>query len=80
MANLPVLCMFAGRNNVFIWATGWPYATFNLFHRHIGRIITLEAIAHSVSYTVLYLHYDEGCKLNDERFFSSPFLFFTTRF
>lgn len=47
--------MFAGRNNMFIWATGWQFSTFNFFHRHIGRIVFIEALIHSIGYTVLYL-------------------------
>jgi hypothetical protein len=53
-ANLPLLWMFSGRNNIFLWATGWDYATFNVFHRHIARVATLEAIVHSIAYTVMY--------------------------
>jgi ferric reductase like protein len=46
--------MFSGRNNIFIWLTGWEFSVFNLFHRHIARVATLQAIIHSVSYTVFY--------------------------
>ncbi|KAL7786013.1 ferric reductase like transmembrane component domain-containing protein [Trichoderma afarasin] len=53
-ANLPLMWMFSGRNNIFIWLTGWSFSTFNLFHRHIARIATLQAIIHSVGYTVFY--------------------------
>ncbi|KAK2754252.1 hypothetical protein FQN54_007131 [Arachnomyces sp. PD_36] len=52
-ANLPLLWLFGGRNNVFVWATGWSYSTFNLFHRGIARIATIQAIAHSIGYTIL---------------------------
>ncbi|ELR05479.1 hypothetical protein VC83_07147 [Pseudogymnoascus destructans] len=52
-ANLPVLWMFSGRNNVFLWATGWSFSTFNIFHRHIARIATIQAIVHSVAYSIL---------------------------
>lgn len=52
-ANLPILWLFSGRNNVFLWATGWEYGTFNLFHRHVARVATVEAIVHSVAWTVL---------------------------
>jgi len=52
-ANLPILWMLSGRNNIFQWLTGWNFATFNLFHRHVARITTIEAIVHSVAYTVL---------------------------
>lgn len=53
-ANLPILWMFSGRNNIFIWLTGWEFSVFNLFHRHIARVATLQAIIHSVAYTVFY--------------------------
>lgn len=52
-ANLPVLWAFSGRNNIFIWLTGWNYGTFNIFHRHIARIATIQAIVHSAAYTAL---------------------------
>ncbi|KAJ5666584.1 hypothetical protein N7462_010993 [Penicillium macrosclerotiorum] len=42
-ANLPLLWLLGGRNNILIWATGWSFATFNTFHRHVARIATLQA-------------------------------------
>ncbi|PKK49623.1 hypothetical protein CI102_9866 [Trichoderma harzianum] len=59
-ANLPLMWMFSGRNNIFIWLTGWSFSTFNLFHRHIARIATLQAIIHSVGYTVFYFEIEGG--------------------
>ncbi|KAE8374347.1 ferric reductase like transmembrane component-domain-containing protein [Aspergillus bertholletiae] len=56
-ACLPWLWIFAGRNNIFIWATGWDFQTFNLFHRHLARVSIIFAIIHSISYTVKYLAY-----------------------
>ncbi|KAL7897248.1 ferric reductase like transmembrane component domain-containing protein [Trichoderma sp. SZMC 28014] len=53
-SNLPLMWMFSGRNNIFIWLTGWQFSTFNLFHRHIARIATLQAIFHSIAYTAFY--------------------------
>ncbi|EFW99861.1 serine/threonine-protein kinase [Grosmannia clavigera kw1407] len=58
--NLPLLWMFSGRNNVFLWLTGWSFTTFNLFHRHIARIATVQAIIHSIAYTVIYCAPDGG--------------------
>ena len=52
--NLPLLWLFAGRNNILLWITGWSYHTTNLMHRWAARVTTLEAIVHSVGYTVLY--------------------------
>ena len=54
-ANLPLLWVLGGRNNIFMWATGWSFATSNLFHRHIARVATVQGVAHSVLYTVIYI-------------------------
>lgn len=51
-ANLPLLWLFAGRNDLLLWLTGWSFSTFNLFHRYVARVATAEAIAHSFGYTV----------------------------
>lgn len=40
------------RNNVAIWLTGWDFGTYNSFHRWTARIATVEAIIHSVGYTI----------------------------
>jgi hypothetical protein len=50
--NFPLLWVFAARNDVFMWLTGWSFATFNVFHKWLARIITVQAILHSVGYTV----------------------------
>jgi ferric-chelate reductase len=54
-ANFPLLFLFGGRNNILIWATGWRFATFSVFHRHVARIATLQAVAHSILYLVIYI-------------------------
>lgn len=54
-ANLPLIWLFAGRNNVFIWATGWSFARFNIFHRHVAWIATTQAVIHTLSYFALFL-------------------------
>ncbi|OAX80170.1 hypothetical protein ACJ72_05504 [Emergomyces africanus] len=54
-ANLSLLWLFGSRNNPFLWATGWSFSTFNLFHRAIARVATIQAIIHSIGYTVLTL-------------------------
>ncbi|KAJ5772635.1 hypothetical protein N7520_003164 [Penicillium odoratum] len=53
-ANLPLLWLFGGRNNILIWATGWSFATYNIFHRHVARVATLQALAHATLYLVIY--------------------------
>ncbi|KAJ5131567.1 uncharacterized protein N7515_007606 [Penicillium bovifimosum] len=54
-ANLPLVWLFGGRNNIFLWATGWSFASFNIFHRHVARIATVQAVVHSILYLVMFL-------------------------
>lgn len=49
-ANLPLLILYAGRNNVLLWITNWSQSTFLLLHRWIGFICMLEAVIHSAVY------------------------------
>lgn len=51
--NFPILWLFGMRNNLAMWLTGWDYGTFTNFHRWVARISTLQAVIHSVGYTVL---------------------------
>lgn len=53
VACLPWVWLFAGRNNIFIWLTGWSFGTFNVFHRHLSRLTVLFAIVHSIAHTVV---------------------------
>ncbi|KAL4955189.1 ferric reductase like transmembrane component-domain-containing protein [Aspergillus filifer] len=53
-ANLPLLWLFAGRNNICVWATGWNFATFNVFHRHVAWIATIQAVIHTALYLILF--------------------------
>ncbi|KAG5982147.1 hypothetical protein E4U55_002253 [Claviceps digitariae] len=57
-ANFPIIWLFGMRNNAAIWLTGWDFGTCNNFHRWIARIATLQAVVHSVGYTVLA--FEEG--------------------
>ncbi|KAL1297967.1 hypothetical protein AAFC00_006475 [Neodothiora populina] len=53
LSNLPILWLFAGRNNILLWVTGWEFQTFNIFHRHVARVTILLIIGHAASYTHL---------------------------
>lgn len=55
VANMPLLWLFAGRNDIFLWLTGWNFGTFNIFHRYVARIVTTEAIVHGIGYTGVIL-------------------------
>jgi len=54
-ANFPLLWLFGGRNNILMWATGWSFATFNIYHRHVARVATLQGVVHSLLYVVIYI-------------------------
>ncbi|KAH7333180.1 ferric-chelate reductase [Rhexocercosporidium sp. MPI-PUGE-AT-0058] len=54
-ANLPLIWAFGIRNNTLLWLTGWDFATYNNFHRWVARVSTIEAVLHSVAYTVMIL-------------------------
>ena len=45
--NMLPLFLFAARNNPFIPLLGISFDTFNLFHRWIGRVVVVEALAHT---------------------------------
>jgi hypothetical protein len=47
-ANLPLLILYAGRNNVLLWVTNWSHSTFLLLHRYVAWICTLQAVVHSI--------------------------------
>ena len=53
-ANLPLLLLFAGRNNILLWLTNWSHSTFLLLHRWVAVICTLQACLHSAMYLQVY--------------------------
>ncbi|OAA58254.1 ferric-chelate reductase [Cordyceps fumosorosea ARSEF 2679] len=53
--NFPLIWLFGMRNNFALWLTGWDFGTYNSFHRWTARVATVQAIVHSVGYTVLLL-------------------------
>ncbi|BAE62586.1 ferric reductase transmembrane component 4 precursor [Aspergillus flavus] len=57
-ACLPFLWLFAGRNNIFLWATNFSVQSFNIFHRHVAWACTILAIVHSINYSVVFAYYD----------------------
>ncbi|KAL8764708.1 MAG: hypothetical protein Q9209_007919 [Squamulea sp. 1 TL-2023] len=54
-ANIALLFLYAGRNNVLLWLTNWSHGTFLLLHRWVAWIATLQAVLHSVIYLHIYL-------------------------
>lgn len=65
--NFPALFLFAGRNNMMIWATGWSFDTFNVYHRWVARGMVAHSFIHAVCYSIdsVLLHeYEENFKDN----------------
>lgn len=55
-ANIPLLFLYAGRNNVLLWLTNWSHGTFLLLHRWVAWIATIQAVLHSAIYLEIYVH------------------------
>ena len=58
VANLPLLYLFAAKNQPIKYLTGRSYESLNIFHRRLGEIMCLLALLHSagmlgVWYTIL---------------------------
>lgn len=53
-ANIPLLFLYSGRNNVLLWLTNWSHSTFLLLHRWVAAICTIEACLHSAIYLQIY--------------------------
>ena len=55
LANFPLVWLFGMRNDVLIWITGWGFGTYNAFHRWVARVATVQAVVHSLGYTLMIL-------------------------
>ncbi|KAK4145927.1 fcd1ed96-f99e-4d28-9e70-49d2afc1fed5 [Dichotomopilus funicola] len=54
LVNMSIAILFAGRNNVLMAFTGWSQTTFMVLHRWIARVAAVQAVVHSIAYTVAY--------------------------
>lgn len=62
LGKIPLLILFAGRNNFLLYITGWSYCTFLHFHKVIATWMFIDALIHSVAYTIDVLgYYVEEC-------------------
>lgn len=50
---MPLVFLFASRNNFLQWLTGWNYSTFVTYHRHIARVMFILIALHSILFTIL---------------------------
>lgn len=54
LVNMSISILFAGRNNLLIALTGWSQTTFLTLHRWTARVATVQAVVHSIAYTLAY--------------------------
>ncbi|KAF8848120.1 hypothetical protein BDZ45DRAFT_681442 [Acephala macrosclerotiorum] len=54
LVNMSIAILFAGRNNLLINVTGWSQTAFLTLHRWAARVAALQAVVHSIAYTVAY--------------------------
>lgn len=47
--QIPLFTLYALRNNVCQWLTGWNYTVFNTYHRAIARVAYLQLIVHAIT-------------------------------
>ena len=73
LVNMVPLIILAGRNSPFIPLLRISFDTYNLFHRWIGRVVALEAFAHTFAW--IWNEYDAaGAKGISQHLKESPFL------
>ena len=50
----PLVVLFAGRNNILLYLTNWPHATFILLHRWVARLFGLQVLVHALLELAIY--------------------------
>lgn len=51
---------------MMIWATGWSFDTFNVYHRWVARGMIAHIFIHPVSYSIIFVilrEYEEDFKV-----------------
>ena len=48
---MPLVFLYAGRNNFLQWLVGWNYSTFMAYHRHTARVMFALVVVHAVTFT-----------------------------
>ncbi|KAK6002962.1 hypothetical protein QM012_000807 [Aureobasidium pullulans] len=65
-ANLALAILFSGRNNLLIFITGWSQSTMLVIHRWASRVATVQAVVHSIIYTITYFWTDGSAAYRTE--------------
>lgn len=53
-AHLPMIFLFAGRNNIMLWLTNWSFTTMSVYHKWISRMLFVLVAIHGACF---YTHY-----------------------
>lgn len=56
VVNMIPLVIMGGRNNPLISLLNISFDTFNLVHRWFGRIVVVEAVAHTLAFTIMMVN------------------------
>ncbi|OCL11709.1 hypothetical protein AOQ84DRAFT_335487, partial [Glonium stellatum] len=54
VANLPLLYLFAAKNQPIKWLTGYSYESLNIFHRRLGELMCFDAFIHFAGILVVW--------------------------
>lgn len=65
LANIPLVILFAGRNNMLLWITNWSRTTFLLLHRWIAFVSMFEAVVHTLIFLYTYASNLSGDDLSE---------------
>lgn len=52
--HIPLLILFAGRNNIMLTLTGWSFETMNAYHRWVARGMYINVVIHGIAFTKCY--------------------------
>jgi len=55
VANLPIVFLFAGRNNPVTWLTGVPYQKLRTYHKLTGLLCFIETLLHTFTYIAVFI-------------------------
>ncbi|CCH41321.1 Ferric reductase transmembrane component [Wickerhamomyces ciferrii] len=55
-ALIPLLIIFAGRNNILTSLTGIPFTSFIFYHKWVATVMWIHAMIHSAGWTAIAIH------------------------
>lgn len=77
VANLPLLYLFAAKNQPLNFLTGRSYESLNIFHRRLGELLCLQALLHALGMLLTwYTIIRPSGRLNFLHFLLEPVIYF----